>query len=116
MIEMLPSSHDTRLGYRVEGDVTASDYEVLTPAVRNAVEEHGSVRLLLDMTDFRWEKAEAWGADLRFGEQFHDSVERMAIVGHHTWERWLARLAEPFYAQQSRFFTTQDQAWEWIEE
>lgn len=115
MIETLDRSHDAVLGFRAVGDVTAADYEVLTPAVHAAVEEHGAVRLLLDLTDFHWEKAEAWGADLRFGEQFRHAIERMAIVGDRTWEHWLTRLAEPFYAQQARFFTDIDQAWTWLE-
>ena len=116
MIEALPGSHDEVLGFRVAGDVTADDYAVLTPAVRTAVDKHGSVRVLLDLTDFHWEKAEAWGADLHFGEQFRHAIERMAIVGDHAWERWLAHLAEPFYARDAQYFTDPDQAWNWLEE
>jgi hypothetical protein len=116
MIEALPDSHDAVLGFRVSGDVTAEDYGVLTPPVQAAVDEHGSVRLLLDLTDFRWEKAEAWGSDLRFGEQFRHAVARMAIVGDRAWERWLAHIAKPFYARDAEYFTDAEQAWTWLDE
>lgn len=116
MIEVLAGSHDAVLGFRVVGDVTADDYNVLDPAVHRAVDQHGSVRLLLDLTDFRWEKVEAWASDLRFGEQFRHAIDRMAIVGDHTWERWLAHLAEPFYAQEAQFFSDAVAAWAWLDE
>lgn len=78
------------------------------------MDEHGSLRLLLDLTEFRWEKVEAWGADLRFGEHVRHAITRMAIVGDHTRERWLTRPAEPFYAQDAQF-TERDAAWRWLE-
>ncbi|MGA7688981.1 MAG: STAS/SEC14 domain-containing protein [Jiangellales bacterium] len=114
MIEELSASHDHVLGFRVSGDITKEDYDVLTPAVATAA-QNGSVRLLLDLTDFRWEKVDAWGADLHFGHEFHDAIERMAIVGDHAWEKYLARMAQPFYAREARFFSTGDEAWAWMD-
>lgn len=114
MIEKMSRSHDSVLGFRVSGDVAREDYETLEPAVQNIVDESGSVRLLLDLTDFHWEKVEAWGADLRFGKKYHRSIERIALVGQHDWEKWLARLAEPFYAHEAKYFADVDQAWKWL--
>jgi hypothetical protein len=107
------STGDT-LGFVVSGDVTKADYEVLTPAVEAAVEEHGTVKLMLDLTDFRWEKVGAWGADLHFGHEFHEKVARMAIVGNKKWEERLAHLASPFYAQEAAYFEDEDAAWAWL--
>lgn len=115
MIEKLPRSSGASLGFRAVGDVTAADYEVMQPLVQEAVDAHGSVRLLLDLREFHWEKVEAWGADLRFGRQFKDSIERLAILGDRTWEKWLARLAEPFYARESKYFSDEDEAWDWVQ-
>ncbi len=115
MIEKMSRSHDNVLGFRVSGDVAREDYEILEPAVQAIVDQSGSVRLLLDMTDFRWEKVEAWGADLRFGQKYHRSIERLALVGHHKWEKWLARLAEPFYAEQAQYFPDVEQGWDWLD-
>jgi hypothetical protein len=115
VIEKL-GGHGSVLGFSVSGDVTADDYAVLDPEVAAAIEESGNARLLLDLTDFRWEGVDAWGADLGFGKRFGGSIERLAIVGHHLWEKWLTRLAEPFYAQRARYFTTVEAAWDWLDE
>ena len=70
MIEEMDRGSGAVLGFSVSGDVTRADYDTLTPAVAAAIEEHGSVRLLLDLTGFYWEKVGAWGADLHFGREF----------------------------------------------
>ena len=112
MIEPMDRSAGKILGYVVSGDVTKGDYQTLVPAVEAAVEEHATVSLLFDLTGFRWEKVSAWGADLGFGEKFHDSIGKMAIVGDKKWER---HLAQPYYAKESRFFETTADAWTWLE-
>ncbi|MGB9372848.1 MAG: STAS/SEC14 domain-containing protein [Jiangellales bacterium] len=116
MIEKLPDTHDNVLGYRFVGDITAEDYDTLTPEVAAAVAEHGQVRLLLDMTEFRWEKLEAWGSDLAFGRELRENVERLAVVGRHMVGKYLTRAAAPFYAQEARFFGSEDAAgaWAWL--
>lgn len=78
------------LGFVVSGDVTKADYDVSTPAVEAAVEERGTVKLLLGLTDFRWEKVGAWGADLHFGPELHGKVALMAILDHEKWDEHLA--------------------------
>jgi len=108
MIETMERSTGDVLGYRISGDVTKADYDTLTPAVGAAIDKHGSVSLLLDLTDFRWEKVSAWGSDLNFGKQFHDSVEKLAIVGNKKWMGHLAKLAQPFFAKEVKFFETDD--------
>jgi hypothetical protein len=115
MIETMERSTDDILGYTVSGDVTRADYQTLVPAVSAAVEAHGSVSVLFDLTGFHWEKVSAWGDDLNFGKQFHDKVEKMAIVGDKKWEHHLAKLAQPYYAREAKFFDTDDDAWTWLE-
>ena len=114
MIEQLPESGGNALGFRVAGDVTRDDYGVLVPIVLAAVEAHGSVRLLLDMSDFTWEKAEAWGADLDFGRTFHDEIEKLAVVGHGTLGKVVTTLSRPFYAREAQHFDDLDAAWAWV--
>ena len=115
MITTMDRSSGDVLGYTISGDVTGSDYETLVPAIAAAIGEHGSVCLLLDLTGFHWEKVSAWGADLHFGKQFHDKIDKMAIVGNKNWQRHLASLSSPFYAKQAQFFETDDDAWTWLE-
>lgn len=114
-IARLDRSGGNTLGFKVSGDVSKADYEVLTPAVAAAADQHGTVRLLLDLTDFHWEKISAWGADLHFGHEYHDKIDRMAIVGNRKWEKHLASICSPFYAKNSKYFEDDDDAWTWLE-
>jgi hypothetical protein len=116
MIETMERSTGSVLGYKISGDMTKSDYQTLVPAVEAAIKEHGSISLLLDMTDFHWEKVSAWGADLSFGKQFHDSIDKMALVGNKNWEKHLTKLAQPYYAKAAKYFETDDDAWGWLTE
>lgn len=118
MIEKLQESSGDVLGYKVSGTVTKSDYEVMVPEVQALVEQEGSIKVLLDMTDFKWEKVSAWGSDFRFGRDYHKKIEKMAIVGDKTWEKWLTKVAEPFYAEEAEYFSSGDSeaAWNWLRE
>jgi len=114
-ITTMERSGGSTLGFKVSGDVTKADYAVLTPAVEKAVAQHGTVNVLLDLTDFHWEKVSAWGADLHFGHECHDKIDRMAIVGDKKWEKHLASLASPLYAKNSKYFDNDAEAWAWLE-
>jgi hypothetical protein len=116
VIETMEKSTEGVLGYTVSGTVTKADYETLVPAVEAAVQAQGSVSLLFDLTDFRWEKVSAWGSDLNFGKEYHDKIDKMAIVGDKKWEKHLAGLASPYYAKDSQFFEAVDDAWTWLED
>ena len=85
MIQQMSNSEDNVLGYRVVGDVTKEDYGTLVPSVEAAVKQYGAIRLLIDMSDFTWEKVDAWGSDFGFGKEFKNSIERMALAHDRDW-------------------------------
>jgi hypothetical protein len=114
MITRLDQSDGKVLGFAASGDVTKDDYSVLVPAVERAISEYGSISLLIDLREFHWEKVDAWASDLDFGRELHDKIARMAIVGDHTWQKYLARLAQPFYAKEAKYFEQADSAWAWV--
>ena len=116
MIETMDRSTQTVLGFKVSGTVTKDDYEVLTPAVEAAIDANGSVSLLLDLTGFHWEKVSAWASDLRFAKQYHDKISKMAIVGDKKWEEHLAGLSSPYYAKEAKFFGSDGDAWDWLQD
>ena len=72
--------------------------------------------LLFDLTEFKWEKVNAWGNDRDFGKQFKDKIDKMAIVGDKKWGRHLAKLAQPFDAKESKYFVADDDAWDWLQD
>ena len=116
MIEKLTQSSEDVLGFKASGEITKADYQTVVPAVEAALKTHDTIGILLDMTEFKWEKAEAWGADMKFGREFHKKISKMAIVGDKTWEKWLAKVADPFYAVEAKFYHSKDidSAWAWL--
>jgi hypothetical protein len=115
MIQKLSESSGNVIGYKAIGVIKTSDYLRLEPEVRDLVEKEGNIRMLIDLTEFQWEKLEAWLQDLEFGYEFHNKIQKMAIVGDKTWEEWMSHLAKPFYARNAKFFHSDDieKAWTW---
>ena len=68
------------------------------------------------MSGFKWEKVNAWGADLKFGHDYRKKIKKMAIVGDKKWEELIAKVADPFYSVEAKFFMIDDikEAWAWI--
>ncbi|MCP4359733.1 MAG: STAS/SEC14 domain-containing protein [Chloroflexi bacterium] len=116
MIEKLNESSGDVLGYKLIGKIGKVDYEVLIPEVEAVLTEYGSGRLLLDMTEFKREKAEVWGADMKFGREYHKKISKMAIIGDKKWEKWMTKLASPFFADETKFYHSKDieSAWVWL--
>ena len=116
MFEKLAESSGSVVGYKIAGKVTAEDYQQLDPQVQALVDQYDQVCLLLDLQEFAGEEAKAWLPDLKFGHRFHDKIARMAIVGDKRWEKWIAALADPFYAKDAKFFHPEelDKAWAWL--
>ncbi len=118
MFEKLENSSGNVVGFKAIGTITASDYKILVPEIRALVEKEGNVFMLLDLSDFKWEKMEAWLSDMKLAWEFHNEIEKMAIVGDKSWEKWMTHLAKPFYARDAKFFHSAEiaQAWAWLRE
>lgn len=119
MLEKLSESSGPVVGYKVVGKVTVGDYKQLEPEIQALVNQFDdNVCLLLDMREFAGEEVKAWLPDLKFGHRFHDKIDKMAIVGDKRWQEWLTALADPFYANEAKFFQPQDtdKAWAWLRE
>ena len=118
MIDKLEQSSGNVLGYKIAGKIDKSDYDVMVPEVESLIEQEGSVNLLLDLTEFKWEKISAWGADMKFGKNTRKKISKMAIVGDKRWQKWLTKIADPFYAEEAEYFAAgdSDAAWAWLSE
>lgn len=117
MLEKLSQSFGNVLGYQAIGTITREDYSGLIGDVEAILQQENSVRLLLDLEEFKGEEISAWGADLRFGRDYRKRIDKLAIVGDKKWQEWLTALADPFYAGEAKLFLTdqREAAWEWLE-
>ena len=92
MIEAIEDMPPGTLGVRVWGDVTGADYtDVLMPALRRAVDDHGELRLVFQTSPDAHFTAGMMGADitrgLPFGVEHWSAWKRMAVVTDVEWLR-----------------------------
>ena len=116
MFEKMSQSEGKVVGYKLIGTITKADYETLMPEVEALVKQEGTINMLLDLSQFRWEKINAWGSDWKFGREYYQKITKLAIVGDKKWEEWSTKLAEPFYAGEAKYFSADsvDEAWKWL--
>jgi hypothetical protein len=56
MFEKMAGSSGNVVGYKAVGTITASDYKKLEPEIKALVEKQGNLRMLFDVSEFKWEK------------------------------------------------------------
>ena len=78
MIEKMAESSGNVLGYKLTGTITVDDFKKIEPEVTTLVQKEGNVRILFNLTGFKWEKIDALVADLKFGHKFHEKIQKMA--------------------------------------
>src|SRR5580765_5237684 len=122
MIEAIPDMPPKTVGLRVWGEVTAADYtDVLIPAARRAVDEHGVIRLVFQAgPDFKRVPAGMVGADvtkgLTFGVEHWSKWKRMAVVTDVEWLRHAMQMMGWMTPGEARLFALDElvQAKEWV--
>jgi hypothetical protein len=118
MIETLPSPSDKVLAFKLSGKLHDEDYKTFVPAVDKAIAEDGKVRMLAQFHDFHGWDAHALWDDTKFATTHCTKIERIALVGEKTWEKWMATVCKPFTMAKVKYFDVGqiDDAWKWLQE
>jgi len=118
MITEIESSDSNILAFQLSGKLHDDDYKVFVPIVERAVEAHGKVRLLSQFHDFHGWDAHALWDDIKFATKHCTAMERIALVGDKTWEKWMALVCKPFTMAKIEYFDAADidKAWAWLRE
>lgn len=100
---------------RTDGEVSEEDYERVVPRLEELIREHGKVRLLLDVTQFKDATPGALWEDLKFDAEHLNDFEKIAVVGDESWEDAAAELASPLTNAEVKTFgpKREDQARTW---
>jgi len=115
-IELKSTSSSNVVVAEVSGKLETSDYELLAPAIEEAIKKHGKIRLLFTMKDFHGWTAGALWEDVKFDAKHFKDLERLAMVGDKAWERGMALFCKPFTTAKIKYFDASelDVAREWI--
>lgn len=122
MIEAIDDMPPGTVGLRVWGEVTWADYmDGLMPAVRQAAEDHGAIRLVFQIgPDFERFSAGMIAADttkgLSFGVAHWSAWKRMAVVTDVEWLRQAMRMFGWMTPGEAHLFALAElaQAKEWV--
>src|ERR1043166_9716442 len=92
------------LEVHVSGTLAKEDYTHFVPEVDRLVEQHGKIRVLLDMQDFHgWNAAALW-EDIKFDVKHFSDIERVAMVGERKWQEAMSKFCRPFTTAKLRYF------------
>ena len=118
MIEQLPAISDKVLGFKMSGKLHDEDYKRFVPVIDAAVGKEGKIRLLAQFEDFHgWDLHALWD-DIKFSTTHCTKIDRIALVGDKTWEKWMAKVCKPFTMARIQYFDAADieEAWKWLAE
>lgn len=118
MIEQIPMGSDQVLGFTMSGKLHDADYKTFVPLIDAALTKHPKIRLLAHFHDFHGWDAHALWDDIKFSTTHCTKLERIALVGDKTWEKWMAKVCKPFTMAKIQYFdaSQMDAAKKWISE
>ena len=115
----LSGDSDTRvLEVAATGKLSADDYKLFEPAVGDLIGASGKIKILFTMHDFHgWEAGAVW-EDIKFATRHCRDIEKIAMVGEKTWEKWMATICKPFTMSKVKYFDAgeADAARQWLDE
>jgi len=116
MYRKLAQSEGNVLGYHCSGTITQPEVKEIHREIEQTLEEHGSVRLLMEIGDLSMPEPQAALEDLKLTPEYLTKVERFAIVGDARWQKWLAQFTNMVSQGSAKFFEADrlTEAWEWI--
>jgi len=104
MIEQIPMESKHVLGFRMSGKLHDEDYKMFVPMVDDAIAKDGKVRLLAEFHHFLgWDLHALWD-DTKFATTHCTKIEKIALVGDKTWEKWMAIVCKPFTMAKVQYF------------
>ena len=115
-IELIENADSKLLEVKASGKLSKEDYEKFDPAVVEFVEASGKIKILFIMHDFHgWDMGAIW-EDTKFATKHCRDIEKIAMVGENTWEKWMAMVCKPFTMSSIKYFDAgqEEAAREWL--
>ena len=103
-IELIQNAESKLLEVKASGKLSAEDYETLEPGVEKLISDSGKIKILFLMHDFHgWDVGAVW-EDIKFAAKHCRDIEKIAMVGENTWEKWMATICKPFTMSSIKYF------------
>ena len=108
MIDQLTDMPAHTVGFKMSGKLHDEDYKKFVPLVDAEIAREGKVNVLAQFHDFHGWDAKALWDDIKFSTTHCTKIQRIALVGEKTWEKWMAMVCKPFTMAKVRYFDASD--------
>lgn len=117
-VALHPQFEGKVLHVRASDKLNKEHYEQLVPEFEKLIEQHGKIRILVELDDFHGWTGPALWEDLKVTFQHFNDVERIAIVGDKAWQEGMSFFCKPFTSAEVRYFGhhEHDRATQWVRE
>lgn len=118
MYRRLERGRGNVLAYEIGTSVTGEDVREILGQMREAIGEHGRIRLLVRMEGWPENATAAFTERLRFARDHFGDIDRYAVVGDHRLLASLTEAADQVVGMELRHFEPGDEetAWAWVGE
>ncbi len=116
-IQVEKSQTGTIITLKFREKIDKNDCAEFVPMLEKQLDDSATIRLLVELVDFRGLTAGAVWEDMKFSTSHFKDIEKLAVVGDKPWEKRMTSFFKPFTGATVRYFDLQaiDQAREWIE-
>lgn len=119
MITILPESCHSVIGLKIEGKLTHKAYQAILPKLEDAIQQHGSIQLLLEIHNFKGWQIKAAFDDLIFSFKNRRKIDRVAILCDGSRDFWTSLIDQPFAKGtkgREKYFKSSEKkaAWNWL--
>jgi hypothetical protein len=94
MIEVLTGLPAHTVGFKLSGKLHDADYQQFVPLVDAEIAKEGKVNVLAQFHDFHGWDAKALWDDIQFSTTHCTKINRIALVGEKSWEKWMAKVCK----------------------
>ncbi len=88
----------------VDGKITKSDYDKVTPLIDKTVKEYGKVKLYIEIDRIEGIEPKAFKEDVKTYLKHFKDIDKIAVVGKNKWEKLWSGLANPFTSGEIKYF------------
>jgi hypothetical protein len=119
MLEVLDETAGDVVALRITGKHIHGESHKLAGMIDARIATYGHARCFIEITETDGVELSALKEDLQFELEHGDQIRRCAVVGEHSWERWLVRILSLYFRSADiQFFPENDRgrALEWLGE
>ncbi|MCK0154579.1 STAS/SEC14 domain-containing protein [Alcanivorax sp. S6407] len=98
MLTLIPFADSRVVGVRISGKITRPEFDSMVEKLEAVLQEHGKVRVYVELERFGGVAMDTLLEDLKFGIRHWNDVERKVVVSDADWVHRLARLSSRLFS------------------